>query len=493
MTNKEIEAFIKGHLSLNEGAYIFKKRQSLTKDQIKDLTSSVEPKNGYIKLYKVINSEVYCINEGDSCKRTLFVYTYNSAASYIDVKFEDCPRDLREKRSSYMLLLEYEHYIVVFKKNIGSLKAIKDCIDNVSTRKLANALIKAGTQYKKLSTTNMGMSDNSTRNISYEGNSLQTSIPMFGQNRKVVSSVSFAIGDESYGISLNTSRLAKLGSKKSLDELCIWVDEVLHAIDIYVETPSFLNNFAFQVTWSDQFGVIDPVSILFNIHSLWDYITSEGDGCIYLLKDDENDEYRRLNEKLVNKIWDFGNSMDLTFDIAHSKEKIYNVDINAKNSIVVACTKRRITVSPSGKWSDIYLKNKDGQYINIWGIINSHFYFQVGFDDCGLIYMNGSLYQDANIGESIVCDDLGDEWADHICIKGDTISFVHSKWKQRLSLSAANFQDVIGQALKNIGNLQLNGNRIDNKRKSFKAKYEPTQLYRMRKGADYSVKILLDL
>ena len=196
MTKGEIEAFIKNHLSLNEGAYIYKKRQPLTENEIKDLISDSAPKNGKKSLYVPFKSEPFQINEEESCKRTLVVYKYFGAASYLDSKFEDCPNELKEIRSSYLLLLEYDNYIVIFKKNISSVKAIKDCIDNVSTRKVANALIKQGVQYKKLRTTNMGMADDNTRNISYEGNRLQVSIPMFGQNRKVVSNVSFAIASK---------------------------------------------------------------------------------------------------------------------------------------------------------------------------------------------------------------------------------------------------------------------------------------------------------
>lgn len=49
---------------------------------------------------------------------------------------------------------------------------------------------------------------------------------------------------------------------------------------------------------------------------------------------------------------------------------------------------------------------------------------------------------------------MGNECADHIAVCGDTLSFIHSKADGMTALSASKFQVVIGQAIKNIGNLR---------------------------------------
>ena len=66
----------------------------------------------------------------------------------------------------------------------------------------------------------------------------------------------------------------------------------------------------------------------------------------------------------------------------------------------------------------------------------------------------------------VVCDDMGNEWADHIAINGDTISFIHSKCKGSSSLSASNFLEVICQAIKNIGHLNPSNDELERKRES---------------------------
>ena len=53
-------------------------------------------------------------------------------------------------------------------------------------------------------------------------------------------------------------------------------------------------------------------------------------------------------------------------------------------------------------------------------------------------------------GTIIVCDDLGTEWADHIRISENSVALFAAKHKD-LCFSASAFQEVVGQAQKNLG------------------------------------------
>lgn len=83
----------------------------------------------------------------------------------------------------------------------------------------------------------------------------------------------------------------------------------------------------------------------------------------------------------------------------------------------------------------------------------------------------------------IFCDDLGDEWADHIIFnkKECSVSFIHSKHGD-VSKSASNLHDVVGQAIKNIGNMDLNlesfSKKFDNK---LTGNYRDSVMPRIRK------------
>lgn len=63
----------------------------------------------------------------------------------------------------------------------------------------------------------------------------------------------------------------------------------------------------------------------------------------------------------------------------------------------------------------------------------------------------------------IFCDDQGDEWADHITFnqKLSRICFIHSKHGKQ-STSASNLHDVVGQGIKNLGNMFFSKDQIWN-------------------------------
>lgn len=69
----------------------------------------------------------------------------------------------------------------------------------------------------------------------------------------------------------------------------------------------------------------------------------------------------------------------------------------------------------------------------------------------------------ADRDEVLICDDLGDEWADFIGINGSsqpkTISFYHAK-HGALSLGAAGLHIAVGQAVKNLGRINFTVDEI---------------------------------
>ncbi|MHA3102635.1 hypothetical protein [Acinetobacter sp. ANC 3791] len=91
----------------------------------------------------------------------------------------------------------------------------------------------------------------------------------------------------------------------------------------------------------------------------------------------------------------------------------------------------------------------------------------------------------------IFCDDLGDEWADHLTIdlKDFSINFIHSKYSNDETNSASKLQDVVGQGIKNLGNMHFSSQQIlDKYTKTFTGFYKsgkgvPTKISRIRKDA----------
>jgi len=87
----------------------------------------------------------------------------------------------------------------------------------------------------------------------------------------------------------------------------------------------------------------------------------------------------------------------------------------------------------------------------------------------------------------LVCDDLGDEWADYIGIdpSAHTITLYHAKHGSRTA-SASAFQTVLGQAVKNLGRVGSVRADLQAKRQTWAQRYRAesttTRIARIRRG-----------
>ena len=94
--------------------------------------------------------------------------------------------------------------------------------------------------------------------------------------------------------------------------------------------------------------------------------------------------------------------------------------------------------------------------------------------------------------DEFICDDLGKEWADHIGIADGRVSFFLSKYHDSI-FSATSFQDIVGQALKNIGNMKPDAAVLDGRHDDWNITYNNgganTHIHRLRKGASVAAAI----
>jgi hypothetical protein len=85
------------------------------------------------------------------------------------------------------------------------------------------------------------------------------------------------------------------------------------------------------------------------------------------------------------------------------------------------------------------------------------------------------IIDDVASGDDVLlCDDLGDEWADFIGLntqsRPPSINFYHGKWGN-VTLSASAFHDAVGQAEKNLGRLDLPPGSLPAKHNSWTPDY----------------------
>jgi hypothetical protein len=84
----------------------------------------------------------------------------------------------------------------------------------------------------------------------------------------------------------------------------------------------------------------------------------------------------------------------------------------------------------------------------------------------------------------LICDDLGDEWADYVELNIDKgiVRFSHLKYSENTT-GASKFHDVVGQGLKNIGRLSLDESEFNSKLEGkWNNNYPNSSIPRIRTG-----------
>ena len=527
----EIDHSHYSHLSLNEGAYFFEKGDArISKIVISDLFDKVANGNKVIERRFRIKEDglPYC---GFSLC-SLLVFSYPTNSNFVDYRPDSIPEELVEKKVGYLLMIEISNHVVFIKKNASHMASFINHLQPISGDKLSGILISGkGTVYQQVRITNMNTNSNAMRNKTYEAENLESTMPMFNANNSIVSTV--RLDDQMNGVctlSVSTSRLSKFGAKKNIQNTLLWVDEIIHALVNYQPVDNFLKRFALPVTWRKEKAHIIPVSLLINKQELLNYVGRNP--TFYKMKDGQpisltGDEQRTLMRFLAR-----------TYTLIQINDKDYVCHLFDKLHLSVRTA--GIGLKGMGYVDEIYYEKMNGQYEKLITLINNIASFTVSFDDYQYIFYGRRLYKnekilkdieaikstlkpldalitsssekgkgysikDQNFQENsvfrivedafaastcLVCDDMGNEWADHIAIKGDTISFIHSKSNNavgKTTLSASHFQDAIGQALKNIGYMNPTDDFLSNKKKdidnvTYTIEKCRTSIQRVRKG-----------
>lgn len=523
---------LRDHLTLNEGAYFFKKNEiEIGNNKIHEIFDSVLNEIEY-KLLTKIYREKECVNIPDTQEvyYSLLVFKFTTYPSFLDFEKEEFPPILAENKLAYLLIVEIKDYVVIIKKNISHISSFINSLTPIPADTLAGVLIDNDTVFQQMKLSNMNMNENAMRNKSYEANSLENTMPMFGSNHTVVNTARFSNADGLCSVNINTSRLAKFGSKKNFKKLLEWMNILIAKIDVYIPQESFFSRFAKPQSWKKQKDNLEPVSLLIGIFKIHSYIQSLQCTDIFLKKEKEGKEEYVVKTDIFEQYIKTGVkclSLDEKEIVIYRKKGKRNIGVKKMKSglKIVAC---------GNLFDSLYYCEDDGRYVKIIDLINNLGCFSIGFSDYSYIYMGKRLYMNVGIqkdfeailsilypvreianvtsekgdgydatstdfkidsmfsvveknifkdADFLFCDDLGNEWADHIAIKENSISYIHSKCNDgSATLSASKFQEVIGQAIKNIGNMNPDDKAIEKKMERMDGKWNKTNINKCRIG-----------
>lgn len=528
---REIDHDHYSHLSLNEGAYFFERGDmDIDNSVVSDLFDKVATGAKVVeRRYRIRENGLPHSNHA-FC--SLLVFTFPNNPTFVDYGEDPVPPELVEKKVGYVLMIEIGDYVVFIKKNANHMTSFINKLEPINGEKLSGILVSGqGTTYQQVRMTSMSTNANSMRNKSFEAEDLEATMAMFNANNSIISTV--RLDDQQNGVctlNISTSRLSKFGSKKNIHNTLLWIDEVVYALDHYQPMDNFLKRFALPVTWKKEKDHLTPVSLLINKQELLNYVGRNP--TFYKI---ENDQYVPLTVGEQEQLLRY---LARTCMLNQINDKEYACHLF--NSMYLSIRAAGIGLKGTGIVEEIFYQKVDGAYEKLITLINSLACFTVSFDDYQYMFYGRRLYKNGQMVKDIeaikatlvpirdmslsssekggnysvndtefhpncvfrivedkfaastclVCDDLGNEWADHIAISGDTISFIHSKSNNnagKTSLSASHFQDAIGQALKNIGYLNPTDDFLSAKQRSianptYNVDRQQTSIQRVRRG-----------
>lgn len=497
MTDKE-NAYL-NHFAINEGAYFYRRNFELDNREIKKIFLLIRENAHSHKNIVEIIKHPFVLGDGTRAYCSLKVFTDEIVPSFLKdlpLKFQN-----KERLICYFLLIEIGNFLVLFSRHANGLSSFKNKHTPVNGLELAGSLVNEDTVFTQMRIGNMNMNQFALRNKSFESNDLSQSMPTFGVNRQILKTTRIQKDDANITLGLSTSRVSKIGSeRKSIISLCQWATNIIKGI----ESPNNLTNtlmgqFSIPIKWMDVKEQLKPAYIMFDKHELMNHVDANKFGLQYITKD--------KNITLdIKKLFDRYNTAQKECKILKETVpyQVYNCD-TFFDLLEIIVNKTGMRLRARGRLDNLYLVREDGTLEKFFSYISTYQLFYIGFENIEYIYHGNQLHQDGNIfnslesilsvfkgipemknvkdekGDStkvdekfadntvfnvvenifhhenathIICDDLGYECADHIVLSENRISFIHSKAKGKTMLSASAFQEVIGQALKNIGNMR---------------------------------------
>lgn len=433
-----------------------------------------------------------------------------------------------ERKFAYLFIVEYERYVVISKRNIPSIKKLRDRLKVVNYETLRSVLVKDNAKFQRFGMSNTDVSVSAMRSKTVEADNLIEVFPVIGANSFKLNSYRMALpqengeDDELLSVAMNMSRINQIGIRTKWQQLISWIKSIVDAIIAYHqnEDDSFLTIFAHPVDFATEYreGRLIPNSVLFQIIS----VINDENIINITRKWEENDEEHRED---INKTYLY-TRFHQAFDVIPHNDGYYYASLGDE---VIA----KIIVSENGIelhseilekiWLTTNVDNENTgneEICNLLDYIIENGYFVIHFENPYLKYTGNELFKDSSLwdrldefldvfeedeflsnnltekgtfregqtsfdgntlfsfcenkyqeeGKIMICDDLGTEWADHILIGKDSVKLFAAKHKD-LCFSASAFQEVVGQVQKNLGVFYPLNSTWDGKREKWSKNY----------------------
>lgn len=410
----------------------------------------------------------------------------------------------------------------------------------VATSRVEGAIARADAIFQRMTMRNMSISPYAMRAKTLEAQNLAHVIGPAGSRRYAPRTYSVVANGTQSTATPSTGRIGIRSARADLPDVATFAKSVIDALRVdNADVSPFIRSFARPVSLTEALAESAPLAMAIDTNKLSDAMGSDevgirlirlqGDAAVEL----SAGELMALMEQLDRPLNIEGDGRVRTARDATTGEQAASIGLN-KNRIAL----RSLSLLPA---SDIYVERaseqpgEDDDRQTLREHLDEINALIVLFDDVRLAYIDGQVFRDEtllDVGESflryftasaplaavtsekgaftaaqiafdvtssfgaivdhiaaadpiLLCDDLGDEWADFIGITDDAgltqISFYHAK-HGALSLGASPFHVSVAQAIKNLGNMTFPEERLAAKLELWSSAYnapdQQTQIQR---------------
>jgi hypothetical protein len=494
------------HLNVSRAAYFYRRKRRLSNAAIDRLfrmlrSNAVAPSKNLFSANRV---------ELDDSTYSAICFSFERFPAFLD-----SAAGAVERVFGFLMIVERGDLVAILKTGLDLPSTFKsDHLNSIGSDRVDRAIARHGAVFEKLRLKNMSTSKHALRTKTLEARNLENAVPTSGASHFVPKGYNVRREDGNYSATPNTGRISIQADRAGFEEIVRWAGEVMDLLAAGAgETAAFIRNFARPIDLASIPSGVRPTYLAVDVPGLDDRLSGEEGRKIRLVRENQG-TFVAMEETAIAPLRE---DLDRTFAIVaeRGENQVQHPDTGARIGTVTV-RKTRIALHGFALLSieEIFVEDAallvgtDADRRPLARYLDQEDLFTVLFSDLSLAYIDGSLYRDealrgggadflrhlfaapslaratsekgafvdgqqafddlsvfravvdhiAQEEDVLLCDDLGDEWADFIGIRTATrpamVSFYHAKHGNR-SLSASAFHDSVGQAIKNLGRMGL--------------------------------------
>jgi len=497
-------------LSVATSANFYSIRKKLSDKAVEDLFVALRASYGVT----AHNEFKHTREQLDGTRWSAVCFRYESPPSFLKVTTE-----IRESLCGLILLIEYQGHAAVLSSRLSLPTTFKTThLSAVATARVEGAIAKADAIFQRMTMRNMSISPHAMRAKTVEAQNLANVVGPAGSRRYAPRTYSVVANGTQTTATPSTGRIGIRSARADLPDIVTFAKGVIDALRVdNADVSPFIRSFARPVSLTEALAVSAPIAMAIDTNRLSDAMGNDEAG-IRLIRLEADaavelsaGELMALMEQLDRPLNIEGDERVRLAREPATGNQAASISLN-KNRIAL----RSLSLPPA---SDVYVERAseelggDGDRQTLREYLDEIKALIVLFDDVRLAYIDGQVFRDETLldgGESflryftasaslthvtsekgefaaaqtafdatssfgaivdhiasadpiLLCDDLGDEWADFIGVTDAAglteISFYHAK-HGALSLGASPFHVSVSQAIKNLGNMTFPEERL---------------------------------